>query len=114
MDPPLDYDTFYTAIFMADKEAENVGLTIVFVTFDLPLYMKAADITTSLCFFSIFFEKSARLRGFHVVMSFWGPIDYIMADSGSQELLNIVNAENKVVMFMDVQSEATCQSYSSL
>lgn len=66
------------------------------VKFDLPLYMKALQITLSLPPESKLKNVVIRLGGFHLIMSFMGCIGHTMADSGLKELLSVIYAENSV------------------
>lgn len=94
MAPPSDRDTVYTALMMAYNKGREIGLHTIFVTFDLPLYMKALEITLSSTPSSPLQNIVVRLGGFHLIMSFLGAIGSIMAGSGLQELISVVYSEN--------------------
>ena len=96
MSPPSDLDTINTCLRMALEDAEKLNLKTVFVTFDLPLYMKAIDIILSAPHDSSLKKIVVRLGGFHLLMSFLGSIGFIMADSGLKEILCTIYAENSV------------------
>ena len=63
------------------------------MTFDQPLYIKAAEIVASSPELSNIF---VRLGGFHLVMSYLGSIGYIMSQSGLKEMWETVYAHNSV------------------
>ena len=68
-----------------------------FVTFDQPLYIKARDIIAC----TPLSDKSfivPRLGGFHMLMSYFGCIGYIMGGSGIKEALSTIYAEKTVDM----------------
>lgn len=94
MAPPSDLDTVHTALLIAADAGVRGGVGRIVVTFDLPLYMKALEIVLAAPPHSPLQKVVPRIGGFHLTMSFLGCIGYIMADSGLQELLSIVYAEN--------------------
>jgi hypothetical protein len=64
------------------------------VTFDQPLYIKAAEIVAS----SQDLDKViVRLGGFHLLMSYLGSIGHIMTGSGLAELWETVYAKGSVI-----------------
>lgn len=77
--PPNEYSTIRTALQFASNKSQEVGATIVFVTFDQPLYLKAREIT--------FGTTIVRLGGFHLLMSFLGCIGHTMAGSGLKDTM---------------------------
>jgi hypothetical protein len=101
MSPPTDDETIYTSLTMAINEADKINLKTVFVTFDLPLFMKAVNIVLSAPTDSSLKRIVVRLGGFHLIMSFLGTFGHIMADSGLKELLSLVYAENSVVNILN-------------
>ena len=101
MAPPSDNDTIYTSLMMAVNEGDKINLKTIFVTFDLPLFMKAVSIVLSALPYSPLQRVVVRLGGFHLLLSFLGTIGYIMADSGLQQLLSVVYAENSVVHILN-------------
>ncbi|KAK4880980.1 hypothetical protein RN001_004299 [Aquatica leii] len=66
------------------------------VTFDQPLFLKAAEIVSSADSSSPLSTIHVRLGGFHLLMSFLGSIGYIMRGSGIEELWSTVYAKNTV------------------
>lgn len=101
MAPPQENDTVYTSLLMAINEGDKIKLKTIFVTFDLPLFMKAVSIVLSVPPHSPLQRIVVRLGGFHLLMSFLGTIGYIMAESGLDQLLNVVYAENSVVHILN-------------
>ena len=96
INPPSNEETIFTALRLAAAHAKNLGFKFTFVTFDLPLYMKALQILLSVPPESELSCVVLRLGGFHLLMSFLGCIGHIMADSGLKELLCTIYAENSV------------------
>ena len=64
---PSDISTIYTALSFAQKECEKYNIKFAPVTFDQPLYIKAADIILALDDLK---NLVLRLEGFHLVMSY--------------------------------------------
>lgn len=91
--PPTDYDTIYTALKCA---ADQCLTQTCFVTFDLPLYIKARDIIASSQDNSNIKNIIVRLGGFHMLMSYLGCIGHVMAGSGLRDLLCNIFAPNSV------------------
>ena len=91
---PSDPSTIYTSLTFAQKLSDQYNLGVCPVTFDQPLYVKAAEIVASspdiksIC---------VRLGGFHTLMSYMGSIGYVMAGSGLEALWETVYAPNTVV-----------------
>ena len=91
---PSNLSTIYTALCFAQKQCENYGLRVCPVTFDQPLYIKAAEIVAS----SRDLDKViVRLGGFHLLMSYLGSICHIMTGSGLAELWEQVYAKGSVI-----------------
>ncbi|KYN23238.1 hypothetical protein ALC57_04348 [Trachymyrmex cornetzi] len=93
--PPSNKDTVYTSLLLAYRKAQISNLKYIYVTFDLPLYMKALEVVTT--------TTDDRLKtvipilgGFHLLMSFMGSIGYIMDGSGIKDILSLIYAENSV------------------
>ncbi|CAK1580968.1 unnamed protein product [Parnassius mnemosyne] len=86
--PPNEYSTIRTALQYALKKSQEVGVTVCFVTFDQPLYLKAREIS--------FGSIMVRLGGFHLLMSFLGCIGHTMAGSGLKDVLCQIFAPNSV------------------
>ena len=94
----------------AQTQFENQGIPVCPVTFDQPLYIKAADIIAASDDLTKVF---VRLGGFHLLMSFMGSIGYIMAGSGLEELWESVYAKGSVVHMMSghAYSRALCAHF---
>ena len=90
---PNQLDTLYSALAYAQSLTEKYHLGISPVTFDQPLYIKAAEIVQSSNDLNNIF---VRLGGFHLVMSYMGAVGNIMGGSGLQELWETVYAPNSV------------------
>lgn len=94
--PPGNHRTILTSLIDARRRANINNQKHCFVTFDLPLYMKASEIVASI-------DPSndphnvrsviPRLGGFHLLMSFLGSIGNIMAGSGLKEVFCTIYAE---------------------
>ena len=91
---PTNPNTIYSALCFAQKLCEQHGLGACPVTFDQPLYIKAAEIVESSPDLSLIF---VRLGGFHLLMSYMGSVGYIMAGTGLDSLWETVYASNTVV-----------------
>ena len=76
---PTRPSTVHTALCFAHKECEKQGRLACPVTFDQPLYMKAAEIVAASPDLTRVF---VRLGGFHMLMSYMGSIGNIMTGSG--------------------------------
>ena len=91
---PSNPSTIYTALCFAQTQCEKHDLRICAVTFDQPLYIKAAEIVAS----SQDLDKVIiRLGGFHLLMSYIGSIGHIMDGSGLAELWETVYAKGSVI-----------------
>ena len=91
---PSNPSTIYTALCFAQTQCEKQGLRICPVTFDQPLYIKAAEIVAA----AQDLEKIiVRLGGFHLLMSYLGSIGQIMTGSGLSDLWEMVYAKGSVV-----------------
>lgn len=75
INPPSNEETIFTALRLAAAHAKNLGFKFTFVTFDLPLYMKALQILLSVPPESELSCVVLRLGGFHLLMSFLGCIE---------------------------------------
>lgn len=85
--PPFQYDTIVTAIRTANQKCEAFNMKTCFITFDLPLYIRAQEII----FNNPEFEHVVvRLGGFHTLM---GAIGTIMTGSGLKQLFNLIYAQ---------------------
>ncbi len=91
---PGNASTIYTALSFAQKQSEKYGLGTCAVTFDQPLYIKAAEIVSASPDLS---KVIARLGGFHLLMSYMGSVGFIMAGSGLGTLWGTVYAPESVI-----------------
>ena len=78
---PNDYSTIYTTLMECLRRSQSPAV----ITFDLPIWLKATQIVLQSELPII-----TRLGGFHLLKSFLGSIGTIMADSGLQELIQLV------------------------
>lgn len=76
--PASNYNTIYTTLLCALENAKryNHKVCIILLTFDQPLYAKAREIVSAAPEGSE--VSKIRLGGFHLLMSFFGAIGYIM------------------------------------
>jgi hypothetical protein len=95
---PSQPDTIYSALCFAQKLSEKYELGVCPVTFDQPLYIKAAEIVKSSD--PELKRIVVRLGGFHVLMSLMGSIGYVMGGSGQADLWETVYAPNTVIHMM--------------
>lgn len=86
--------TIYSALSFASKQCEIHKISSCIITFDQPLYIKAAEITASSSDLS---NVIIRLGGFHLLMSFLGSIGFIMTGSGLDALWETVYAPASVM-----------------
>ena len=84
--PPNNYDTLYSVL---------LNQKTCFVTFDQPLYIKARVMVSSLTDPSIP-NVTIRLGGFHLIMTFFCAIWFIMSGSGLKDLFSTVYASASV------------------
>lgn len=89
--------TIYTALSFARRQCELHGIKTCFVTFDQPLYIKAAEIVAASTDLP---DVVVRLGGFHLLMSYLGSIGYIMGGSGLDTLWETVYAAGTVIYMM--------------
>ena len=78
---PNEYSTIYTLLMECLCHTQCPAV----ITFDLPIWLKATQIVLQSNLPII-----TRLGGFHLLKSFLGSIGVIMADSGLQELIQLV------------------------
>lgn len=78
---PNDYSTIYTTLMECLRSSQSPAV----ITFDLPIWLKATQIVLQSELPII-----TRLGGFHLLKSFLGSIGAIMADSGLEELIQLV------------------------
>jgi len=91
---PTNPNTIYSALSFASKQCKIHKISSCIITFDQPLYIKAAEITASSSDLS---NVIIRLGGFHLLMSFLGSIGFIMTGSGLDALWETVYAPASVV-----------------
>lgn len=85
--------TVHAALQYALLNYQEVGITVCFISFDQPLYIKAREIT--------FGTIVMRFCGFDILMSYMGCIDQTMAGSGMKDVLCevfIVNSVDKMLI----------------
>ena len=85
---PSGMRTLYTALIFAEEQCRKHNVPVAPITFDCPLYIKAAEII-AICS-NEFQHIFARLGGFHWLMSAKGSIGYIMGGSELEELFSTV------------------------
>ncbi|PZC75227.1 hypothetical protein B5X24_HaOG206534 [Helicoverpa armigera] len=90
--PANNYDTIYTTLLCAVENAKRYNHEVCIITFDQPLYAKAREIVSAAPEESEVSKIIVRLGGFHLLMSFFGAIGYIMQGSGLKEVLAEVYA----------------------
>lgn len=97
--PPSDWDTIYTTLMTAAETGRTLNQSTVFVTFDLPLYIKAREILECIKQQndSNLSSVVAVLGGFHMAMSYMGGVGFIMEGSGFTEAVCEIYAENSAV-----------------
>lgn len=90
---PSDPSCIYSTLKFVSNQAKKQNVTPI-LTFDQPLYWKALTIIHAQPLGCDLKHLVLRLGGFHMQMSFLGAIGHLMADSGLQELLEVVYASN--------------------
>ncbi|KAK4315550.1 hypothetical protein Pmani_013241 [Petrolisthes manimaculis] len=86
--------TIYTALCFAQEQCDKHNLKICPVTFDQPLYQKAAEIVAAS---RDLVKVVVRLGGFHLLMSYLGSIGKIMTGIGLEDLWKLEYAKGSVV-----------------
>jgi len=94
---PSNPSTIYTALSFAKRQCELHGIKTCIVTFDQPLYIKAAEIVAASTDLP---DVVVRLGGFHLLMSYLGSVGYIMGGSGLDSLWETVYAAGTVIHMM--------------
>ena len=79
---PNNLACIFSTLSFIEKQTQRLDIETPCVTFDQPLWLKAVGIVQSNQM-----NVVCRLGGFHVIMSFLGSIDHIMAGSGLVESL---------------------------
>lgn len=96
---PSDATCIYSTLkFLCEHARRHDAIPII--TFDQPLWWKALLIIESEPEGSDLSNIVLRLGGFHTEMSFVGSIGHLMADTGLQEVMELVYAANAVVYMM--------------
>lgn len=90
--PASNYNTIYTTLLCALEDAKRYNHKVCIITFDQPLYAKAREIVSAASEGSELSKIIVRLGGFHLLMSFFGAIGYIMQGSGLKEVLTEIYA----------------------
>lgn len=116
LSPASDPSTIYTALLHAASKCRSIveANTACFVTFDQPLYCKAADIVEASGPGGELSSVIVRLGGFHMLMSYFGSIGSIMAGSGIEELWTTVYAGNSVGQMLSGHAYARAARAHSL
>ena len=81
---PSDESCIYTTLLYVHKHASELGIVTPCVTFDMPLWLKAVDITAATGL-----NVVCRLGAFHTLMSYLGSIGRMMEGSGLADLLKL-------------------------
>jgi len=76
--PASNCNTIYTTLLCALKNAKRYDHKVCVITFDQPLYAKALEIVSAAPEKSDLSKIVIRFGGFHLLMSFFGAIRYIM------------------------------------
>ena len=103
---PSDPSTIFTALTFAAEECKKLNQPLCSVTFDQPLFAKAAQIVADDGLSGPLSTVVVRLGGFHLLMSFLGAIGKIMEGSGLEELWTTVYAKNSVNQMMEGRAYA--------
>ena len=88
---PSDESCIYSTLIYIQRQAERLDIPTPCITFDQPLWIKAAEITKAKSLNIV-----CRLGGFHTMMSFMGSIGSMMKGSGLEEALETVYGPNAV------------------
>lgn len=102
---PTDMSCVYSTLLFISEHASRYAITPI-LTFDQPLWWKALTIQLKHPENSSIKSIVLRLGGFHIMMSFLGSIGHLMADSGLQELLELIYAKNAVVHMLSGKAVA--------
>ncbi|KYN29869.1 hypothetical protein ALC57_00678, partial [Trachymyrmex cornetzi] len=94
--PPSDVNTIFTVLKHAATLSRSLSMHKLFVTFDLPLYQKAVQIVHSCHNDNTLNTIMPRLGGFHLLMSYFGAVGFIMAGTGLNEIFSLCYAKNSV------------------
>ena len=94
-----DLTCIYSTLKFICDQAQRYRVSSI-VTFDQPLWWKAFMIIANEPESSDMHSIVLRLGGLHIMMSFLGCIGHLMMQSGIQELLSTIYADNAVVHMM--------------
>lgn len=78
------------------ENAKRNGHDVCVITFGQPLYSKAREKVSAATEKSDLSKILIRLGGFHLLMSFFGAIGYIVQGSGIKEVLSLIYASNSL------------------
>lgn len=92
---PSDMSCIYSTLVFICNHAKKYS-TVPVVTFDQPLWWKAAMLLENETTDSDVRQVVLKLGGFHIEMSFLGCIGSLMAESGITEALKTIYAENVI------------------
>ena len=87
-----DESCIYSTLLFIIEQAKLLNVTVPFVTFDQPLWLKAIGIIEDANLNIV-----CRLGGFHTLMSFLGSLGHVMKGSGLEGLFAEVYAEHSIV-----------------
>ena len=94
--PSTDYSCILSTLEFVLKFSTNYGVPAI-VTFDQPLFWKATEI----CLYTPHLQEIIlMLGGFHARMAFIKNIGHLMANSGLEEGLCTIYAENSSMSFL--------------
>ena len=103
---PGNPSTIYTPLLFAAEHSKKYNQSSCIVTFDQLLYAKAMEIVLTANDENPVASVIVRLGGFHLLMSFMGPIGTIMSGSGIEALWEIIYSSNTVVYMMSGHANA--------
>nr|CAI5866755.1 unnamed protein product [Callosobruchus analis] len=96
---PSDVTTLHSALLYAVQKSNECNQETIFVTFDLPLYLKCRCLIEQ-SENPDFKRIVVRLGGFHLLLSYLGAIGHIMEGSGLEDLWATVYAGESVKKLM--------------
>lgn len=97
---PNNPSTIYTCLLYAAEQCRKQNQSMVVVTFDQPLFIKAVEMVLSAAPGSPLSSVVVRLGGFHMIMSYLGAVGHIMAGSGLEDVWHTVYAKASVTHMM--------------
>jgi hypothetical protein len=81
---PSDETCIHSTLLHVIDQAKQLGIVIPCITFDMPLWLKAVNISNTKKLHIV-----CKLGGFHTIMSFLGSIGHLMAGSGLEEMSHL-------------------------